>query len=47
MERGDQTDFDCTVETICHEILSANKDRIENHEDRITRSETHAGMASA
>ena len=31
--------FDLTVETIRHDLLSANKDRIENHEDRLRRLE--------
>ncbi len=31
--------FDLTVETIRHDLQGANRDRIENHEDRIVRIE--------
>ena len=31
--------FDLTVETIRYDLLSANKDRMENHEDRLRRLE--------
>lgn len=39
--------FDVTVETIRHDLLGANKDRIEDHEDRITRLERRAGVTLA
>ena len=39
--------FDLTVETIRHDLLGANKDRIENHDDRLKRLERHAGMPAA
>lgn len=38
--------FDVSVETIRHDLLGANKERIENHEDRITRLEHHVGIGS-
>lgn len=39
--------FDVCVETIRHDLLGANKDKIESHEDRIRRLERHAGFATA
>jgi hypothetical protein len=39
--------FDLKVETIRHDLLGANKDRIENHEHRITRLERRTGAALA
>lgn len=39
--------FDLAVETIRADLVGANKDRIENHEQRLTRLERHVGIASA
>jgi hypothetical protein len=39
--------FDLTVETIRHDLLGANADRIELLHDRITRVEQHVGLAPA
>ena len=39
--------FDVTVETIRHDLLGANKDRIEQHEDRIRRLEQRIGLRRA
>ena len=39
--------FDVTVEAIRHDLLGANRDRIENHEDRILRLERHGGLRPA
>ena len=38
--------FDLTVETIHHDLLGADKDRLENHEDRIIRLEQRVEVAS-
>jgi hypothetical protein len=37
--------FDLAVENIRAELVGANKDRLENHEDRITRLEVRVGQA--
>jgi len=37
--------FDLTVETIRHDLVGANKDRIENHENRIVCLEQQVGFA--
>jgi hypothetical protein len=39
--------FDIKVETIRHDLLGANKDRIENHEQRIARLEQGVGFSPA
>lgn len=39
--------FDIRVEDIRHDLLGVNKDKIEQHEDRIRRLERHAGLAAA
>ena len=39
--------FDLTVETIRHDLLGANADRIELLHDRITRVEQRVGLAPA
>jgi hypothetical protein len=47
MEERVMRHFDLTVETIRHDLLGANKDKIENHEDRIRRLERHTGLLAA
>jgi hypothetical protein len=47
MEERMMRHFDLTVETIRHDLLGANKDKIENHEDRIGRLERHTGLLAA
>lgn len=37
--------FDMVVETIRHDLLGAHKDRIENHENRLTHVERRLGIA--
>jgi len=37
--------FDLRVEDIRYDLLGVNKDRIENHEDRLRRLERHTGVA--
>lgn len=39
--------FDVRVEDIRHDLLGANKDKLENHEDRLVRLERHAGLRAA
>jgi hypothetical protein len=39
--------FDVTVEHIRHDLEGANKDRIENHEHRLTRLEERTGISPA
>lgn len=39
--------FDVTVEKIRHDLQGANKDQIENLEDRLDRLEKHAGLVPA
>ena len=53
MEERLMRHFDLTVETIRHDLLGANKDRIELHRDKLTdhegrlvRLERHAGLPS-
>ena len=36
--------FDVTVETIRHDLLGANHDKIEVIKDRVTRLERHTGL---
>ncbi len=36
--------FDLAVENISAELKGANKDKIESHETRIARLETHVGL---
>jgi hypothetical protein len=36
--------FDLTAETIRQDVQGANKDRIEDHENRIVRLEEHTGV---
>lgn len=36
--------FDLALENAVYDIKGANKDKIENHEDRIIRLEKHAGL---
>lgn len=39
--------FDVAVETIRHDLRGAHRDRMENHEQRITRLEQRAGLGVA
>jgi FKBP-type peptidyl-prolyl cis-trans isomerase (trigger factor) len=47
MEERMMRHFDVTVETIRHDLLGANKDKIESHEDRLGRLERHTGLLAA
>jgi hypothetical protein len=38
---------DLAVETIRHDLLGANRDRVEDHEHRIVRLEQHAKLKAA
>ena len=39
--------FDLKVEVIRHDLLGVNRERIENHEDRLIRLERHTGVTTA
>ena len=39
--------FDLKVEVIRHDLLGVNRERIENHEDRLIRLERHTGVTAA
>lgn len=40
-------EFHIVAEDMRHDYLGAHKDRIENHENRITRIERHTGLTAA
>lgn len=40
-------EFKIIAEDLRHDLIGIHKDKLENHEDRITRIEEHVGLAAA